>query len=539
MECFLLTISLLAALLLIGVYCHQIETNYNVPVPYSARILSVPVIDSLDFLEGKKQLTAQTNPGVYFGGALLPYTLDGTLYLSQDYSVSQWEGELTSGSKDMFLCTLPDDAWNDKAGSIRNNHRFPLWLVGEDCYYELSLAISGMPVMSLSTERAEEQDNGDYETDPDRYYYDPSIIYYGKIQVFNPGMNVSRYEILESGVRYYLRGTSSAVYEKKGYSIGLLDADGKNLNQSLLGMRSDNHWKLKAMVADTERILEKTACDLWEHFADSNDEVNEAGPRMEYLELIIDNEYKGLYGLIEPVDAKKLELDKNDILYKFTDWTAPEDEDIQYAIDRGWRIMSFQRIRYPDVITDYEKAWYPARDYLNTFYHNRDTTGSAEDKIYLSNAIDMLLFTMTVSGSDNFFKNMYFAADVSENGSYTMRQIPWDLDLTFGRIYGDKEYEEDETMVYEEAAIPFIRDRKPDLIRPYLQERWAQCRNTFLDTEYILNLLRENQNYLIDSGAVERENARWLNYQMSVDISRIETYQKRRMAWLDSYFAEY
>ena len=115
------------------------------------------MVDNLDFLEGKKLFTAQTNPGVSFGGALLHYTLDGTLYLPQNSSVPQWEGELASLSKDMFLCTLPDDAWKDKAGSIRNNHRFPLWLVGEDCYYELSLVISGMPVMSLTTERAEEQ----------------------------------------------------------------------------------------------------------------------------------------------------------------------------------------------------------------------------------------------------------------------------------------------------------------------------------------------------------------------------------------------
>ena len=532
-------VSLLAAVLLTGFYCYQVYMDYQVPVPYIDRVMAVPVVENLDFLKDRQQQTSEQNPGVYFGRVLLPYTLDGTLYLSQNFEVEQWEGELTTGSRDMFLCTLADDAWENKADSIRDGHRFTLWLVGEDWYYELSLVICGMPVMSLTTQRAEEQEKGDYETDPDRFYFDPDVIYYGEVQVFNPGIGVSQYEILECGVRYYFRGTSSLGYEKKGYSIGLLDAKGENLNESLLGMRSDNSWKLKAMVADVERICEKTACQLWEEFADANSEVNETGPRMEYLELIIDNDYRGLYGLIEPVDAKKLGLDKNDVLYKFTDWMVPEDEEIQYAVDRSWRIMSFIRIRYPNVIMDYEKAWYPGRDYLNTFYRGGGDARAAEDKVYLSNVVDMLLFNMAVSGSDNFFKNMYYAADVSENGDYIMRQIPWDLDLTFGRIYGEKGFEEDETMVYEEAAVPFLRDTRPELVRPYLQERWEQCRKTFLDTYNIVNLLEENRDYLINSGVVERENTRWPDYAMSIDISRIVNYQVRRMEWLDSYFAGY
>ncbi len=287
MKGLLLGVSLLAAVLLTGIYCYQVYMDYQVPIPYVDRVMTVPVVENLDFLQGRQQQNSEQNPGIYFGGALLPYTFDGTLYLSQNFEVEHWEGELTTGSRDTFLCTLADEAWEDKAGSVRDGHRFTLWLVGEDWYYELSLVICGMPVMSLTTGRAEEQEKGDYETDPDHFYYDPDIIYYGEIQVFNPGVGVSQYEILECGVRYYLRGTSSSVYEKKGYSIGLLDVKGENLNESLLGMRSDNSWKLKAMVADVERIREKTACQLWEEFAGANREVNEAGPRMEYLELII------------------------------------------------------------------------------------------------------------------------------------------------------------------------------------------------------------------------------------------------------------
>ena len=533
-----LAASFFVMLILTGCYCYEVYMDYRVPVPYTGRVMAVPIVENLDFLEGKQKCQAQENPGVCFGGALLPYTKDGTLYLSQDFAVEEWVGEITTKARDTFLCTLYDPAWEDKAGSIRDNHMFKLWMVDGERYYELSLAVCGMPVMTISTQREEEQDLGDYEADPDRFIYDPPVIYYGQLQLFDPGVGTGRYEISETGVRYYQRGASAIAAEKKGYSIGLLDARGDNFDASLLGMRTDNSWKLKSLSADTSRVREKTACQIWEQFAASNRETNEAGPRIEYLELIMDDEYAGLYGLIEPVDEKKLELDKNDVLYKMTNWFVPTDEEIQASIEQKWRISTYIRIRYPDEITDYEKTWNPMRDYLDTFYKDVESDLPAESKIYVSNAMDMLLFNMTISGCDNYFKNMYFAADVEENGTYTMRQIPWDLDLTFGETY-TVGFNNDETVVYEEAAIPFLRDTRPELVRPYLQERWRECREGFLSTENIAKLLCENRDYLVNAGAGARENARWPEYSMSSDIDRILDYQERRMNWLDEYFGEF
>lgn len=532
----MLIASLLAMAVLTGCYCYEVYMDYRVPVPYNGRVMAVPVVEDLDFLEGKERRFAEVNPGVCFGGALLPYTKDGMVYLAQDFSVEEWVGEITADTREKFLCTLYDPAWEDKSGSIRDNHIFKLWLVDGESYYELSMTVCGMPVMTIDTEREEQQDLGDYDTDPDRFFYDPSVIYYGQMQLFDPGVGTGQYEIMESEVRYYLRGASSMTLEKKSYSIGLLDAKRENFDASLLGMRSDNSWKLKSLAADTSRIREKTACQIWEQFALSNAEVNETGPRMEYLELIVDHDYVGLYGLIEPVDEKKLELDKNDVLYKMTNWLVPTEEEIQASIDNKWRIATYIRIRYPDVITDYEKAWNPMRDYLDTFYKGSGDSRPAGDKIYLSNAVDMLLFNMAISGSDNYYKNLYFVADLSEDGiTYIMRQVPWDLDFTFAEIPGCL-INEDETVIYEEAAIPFLRDTAPELVRPFLQNRWTEYREGFLSTDNIKELLCDNRDYLLNAGVNRRENARWPQYQMSGDIEKILDYQERRMDWLDEYF---
>ena len=528
-------------LLLTGIYVYEIYLDVRIPVPYTERVMGIPVVDNLDFLTGKESRCAQINPGVLFQQIQLPYAADGTLYLAQDPAVTEWVGEFSTTSRNTFLCMLPDAAWQDKAACIRENHAFELYLVEDKVYYPLRLVICGMPVISITTDREEEQDLGDYETDPDRYYFDPEILYFGHIQIFDPinrAAGGTRYQILEAGVRYYPRGASSARFDKKSYGISLLDARGANLDEALLGMRSDNSWKLNAMVVDTSRLREKTASQIWEQFSQSNEEVNETGPRIEYAELLLDGAYAGLYELVEPVDAKKLKLDKNDVLYKITAWDTPDDEDIQYAIDHKWRIMSFHRIRYPEPVTDYEKAWYPLRDYLNTFYRADREAQGADRKVYLSNAVDMLLFNMAVSGSDNWYKNLYFAADVDESGTYRMRQIPWDLDLTFGEM-NEGIFNPDETVIYEEAAVPFLIRQDPEKVRPYLQTRWREARETFLSNDSLYELIHRNQDTLIQAGAITREQERWPQYGMTTDISDMEELLWRRMEWLDEYFEAY
>lgn len=536
-----LTFTFFILLLLIGYRCVKTYMDYRVPVDSVGRVMGVAIVENLDFLEGKEKRTAKQNPGVCMGGAYLPYTSDGTLYLSQDYTKSEWEGSLLSDSKDTFLCTLPDEAWEDKAAGIAQGHIFPIWLVGEDYYYELNMVISGMPVMNITTEYSVKQDLGEYEEDPDRYYFDPAELYYGDIQVFDCGTVDRSYDIFESGVCYYYRGATSYGYDKKSYSISLLDAKGDKLDKSLLGMRSDNTWKLKSLAADASRIREKTACDIWESFVNTNTSVNQAGPRMEYLELIVNNDYVGIYGIVEPVDEEKLGLDKNDVLYKITNWNVPDDEDIQIAVDKKWKIMSFIRVRYPDLIVDYAPTWHPMRDYLNTFYRGMGDSFPAESKIYISNAVDMHIFLMTISGSDNYYKNLYCAADVEGDGSYTMRLIPWDLDLTFGSRAGSggRGIAIEVTEVYEERALVFLKEQQPEVVRPIMQERWQECRESFLSTENVIDIMSENWNYLADTGAISRENTRWASFQMSSDIEDIIAFQTNRMDFLDEYYSNF
>ena len=153
----------------------------------------------------------------------------------------------------------------------------------------------------------------------------------------------------------------------------------------------------------------------------------------------------------------------------------------------------------------------------------------------------MTMFLMVISGNDNYFKNMYFATDVETDGSYKIRQIPWDLDYTFGNIYdycgrNFTCFDDDVTVEYVEQSFHFLRQYAPETVNTLLVEKWQQYRKDFLSTESIQQMMLDNSEYLINSGVVERENIRWPQYSVNTDIDYLLDFQAERMDWLDEYF---
>ncbi len=531
------------------------------PIPCERKVLGTAVVDialqqgsvlpeegvfseAPVFLRGKERKISESNPGVCFEGSLLPYDRQGICYLSQDLS-ADWTGSLTVAPEqrgEYFLCLREDPYLDAKQDAMKSNYVFTLYLVGESDYYELGLVICGMPVIAIDTEREEVQEEVDYEVDPDRKYFGSETLYYGSMEVFNAGVNTDDYEIVESRICYHFKGGMAKTYEKKSYSFHVQDYREQDVNVSLLGMRADSTWKLNSLVTDPNRIREMTAAQIWEQFDAYNEEVSEPGPRMEYVELVVDNEYQGLYSLVEPVDERKLALGKGDVLYKIIGDTPPLDEDIQTSVDRGWKIQESIRVRYPKTIADYGAAWYPIRDYLNVFYREDGLVYERDmDKIELSNLIDNYLFLMTAAVSDNCFKNSYYAAITDRSGRYTMYRFPWDLDLSFGNLYdvevaGAVRFEEDVTCVYEVEELTRLKEACPQTVGEALLEKWQRCRQGFLQTENIEMLMSGNRDYLLQTGALERENGRWPQSAASGEIDYLLEYQKKRMEWLDEYF---
>ncbi len=542
----LLAFCLLSIILAVGIRSYYEWNNKRFPVEHERMLLGVPVVQEDWLPAGREKLSSAINPGICYEGVLLPYDASGICYLPQNLG-EEWLGELSAVGEEeesYFLC-MPEDTYLDhKDDAIRENHSFVLWMVGDTKYYQVELVITGMPMLVMDTERQEEPEDFDYYEDPDRWTFDRDFMNYGTIGVFNPGVGTGQYEIVQSRVTYHDKGGITRGFHKRSYSLSLKNGQEENVDVSLLGMRSDNSWKLNSLVTDPNKIREKTASQIWEQFDLADTSIHEAGPREEYVEVVIDNEYRGIYCLVEPVDDKKLALDRNDVLYKTYGEKPTTDEDYGQVIEAGWKMTDTVRLRYPQEYIDFEQAWYPMRDYTNTFMWSSKADATAlEQKIHLGNICDNLMYLYVCAGSDNQYKNNYYVAKVDAPGDYTMYRIPWDMDLTFGNVFdlesNTKSYfETDYTVGYTMEEWDAIYASQPEQIRTELHERWSRYRKSFLSTESINGLLVANRDYLVESGAVAREQVRWPEAPMSMDIAYLLEYQTKRMEWLDQFFAE-
>ena len=498
--------------------------------------------------EGRNRIAYDDRLSIKLQETALPYSSsDNTLYFPQNAAVDGWEGQLHA-PRGYSLRLLEDDALADKSQAIRENHIFSVYLVGKKDFIPLNLIMTGAPVINIVTTSEEEPEEIDYFTDPDRFVFESQTNYYGSIDIWDPVTSANDYNIASAYVKYHTKGATTSVFEKKSYSIHLKDNNGESQKLPLLGMRKDDDWKLNSLVTDPTYLREMTAAQLWEEFAASNTEVNESGSAMRYAELIIDHDYRGLYCLVEPIDAKKLELDENDYLYKSVDELLPDYDAVIESAENDWRVAQSIRIMYPDFIEDYSSAWYPLLNHYSVFrYYDPETYSfeRAQSYIYLSNLCDRTIFNLVTSASDNSFKNTYYAVDVEDDPtsvdfSYRAREIPWDLDYTFGNRYDYNAnrftvFDRDYTHIYLSPTFDQLLHFSPMQATEAILLRWQSCRASFLTSEKLTSLFEDNQHFLRASGALLREQNRWPDQQVTEDLQDLTEFQQKRMEWLDQY----
>ena len=115
--------------------------------------------------------------------------------------------------------------------------------------------------------------------------------------------------------------------------MSLKKENGENLNVDLIGMGADGDWILNPMNLDDTKLREKSAIDLWNNYI-KNPANDYAMSDAQYVEVISNGEYYGLYLLQRRVDAKYLQLDKDtDLLFKGAPtWVA-------YSVYDGYRVV--------------------------------------------------------------------------------------------------------------------------------------------------------------------------------------------------------
>src|SRR4030042_2589027 len=93
--------------------------------------------------------------------------------------------------------------------------------------------------------------------------------------------------------------TAQIFFEKKSYTLETRTDSGSNLNVSLLGMPEENDWVLHGPYSDKSLMRNALAYHL-------GNLQGRWSPRTRFCEVFINNEYRGVYLLVE-----KIKIDKN------------------------------------------------------------------------------------------------------------------------------------------------------------------------------------------------------------------------------------
>lgn len=318
---------------------------------------------------------------------------------------------------------------------------------------------------------------------------------------------------------------------KRNYKFKLADDSWNNLDRQLLGMREDKSWILDAGQVDMFRLRNNISHNLWLDFSTKPYYYDEEakmtnGCHAKVIELFVNNEYRGVYSLMEPVDRKQLKLKKykdgvKGLLYKTGSWvgttfydTIGSPYDNHEATWGGWEA------KYPEPGDDADTTDYkPLGDFINFIVSASDSELREEigNKLDVPVYIDYVLFVQLINGMDNRGKNMYWSIYNSSKEKHgKLVPTPWDMDATFGQFYVVSNDPKDSLSVLPTIDLSPVtnidkrlRDALGNDYSDRVESRYAELRGNYFCYDSLSQRFINAHELLRSNGAAHRESAKW------------------------------
>ena len=485
-----------------------------------------------EMISGKK-LSDFDPSSLRFEGSEAPYDRkSNTVFIPQDCSEGNWTGALSVNAPYTRICILNIDADN-KQRCIEENKSFKTALISDNDYMECDLVFTGLPAVCMYNETGQIEHGEKYP---------------GRICVLDP----YRGEYQEADCSINIRGATSTLFDKKSYRVELTGTASGSDKASFLGLRKDDDWILNSLCTDKTLVREKICYDLWKRLNEM-EEKPVASSQIEYCELILNNEYMGVYGFMYPVDRKLMGMNPGDILYKVGTWyeeiTFPgrlTDYNGKEEIlnENG---VSYLEIKYPKE-PDKGFIYDPFQVYQDMVFETGDLSEmeKAGISLDLDNFIVHELFCEMTRAGDNTWKNIFMAAYSDGKGGYTLKETIWDLNYTFGDRFkwdpghGNTVFLPDSTDAYK---LRYDRDygysRLSSIIDGLREDtavKWKEWRDTGISPEYVNSLFTEERDHLEKSGAFERNSLKWYAGEENDPYSGIDKWISGRFLFLDRMY---
>lgn len=368
----------------------------------------------------------------------------------------------------------------------------------------------------------------------------------------------------DGNISIEIRGNSSQMFEKKSYAFETQLANGENNNVSLLGLPEENDWILYGPYSDKTFIRNMLTYQLAR-------EMGWYASRTVFCELVVNENYRGIYILTEKIkrDKNRVDIDKIDefdnsgdsvtggYIIKVDwpddgtnyDWFSPVTNYNGNNLNLGYQYDYPKRSN----ITNQQKAY--IQSYVSSFEQALIGSNYSHLLVGYRKYIDMQSFAdhfilNEISNNVDAYRlsNYFTKVRLSKGGKLVAGPV-WDFNLGFGNAdYGNgwQTYGWALDNPYVVSVIPFHMKRlKEDpIFEQLLRCRWNELRNSVLSTSHINSLIDSVANYL--GPAINRNYERWNilgtyvwpNYFIGNTYQEEITYLKEfivnRVAWMDS-----
>jgi len=371
-------------------------------------------------------------------------------------------------------------------------------------------------------------------------------------------------ETLQARVKWAGGSSKRSWFHKHSFHLKFVDSQGRKQNQQLLGLRSDNHWRLDASMNDLGRVRKHVAVQLWADFStapyyQAQQPSARNYVRGEYVEVFVNHKYMGIYTLEEVLDRKQLALKKaQDGTSHGHLWKAKEETQATNFVRTSAYSNSSDHwdgfwLKYPSCKDGYRDNYTVLRDAVWFVSHSTDQQFNQQVNQYFDLPVlaDYYLLMQVLHAIDNSSNNLIWACyDVRQDRKLTL--AVWDLDATVGQHWSNVDGcyrvakltpETNLTMVSKLGRSNlFYRLMRNVAFRTTVRERYWQLRSSVFHPDSLVNRYEKELNYLQTSGALIREAQRWsgnsdiayreLDY--ATEYRYIADWLHRRIAYLDS-----
>jgi hypothetical protein len=367
-----------------------------------------------------------------------------------------------------------------------------------------------------------------------------------------------------------IRGHYSATLPQKPFGLETRDSLGNNRNVSLLGMPEENDWVLLANYNDKSFLRNVLAMDI-------SHKMGYYAPRMRYCEVVINNEYLGIYLLGEKIKRDKHRVNiaklapddnsgnaltggyifKNDFFNDADSWIS----NYSPIFKPGAEVRFVYEDPKAQELTTQQKEY--LKNYVNSVestiysYHFRDPVTGYKAYLDVKSFVDYFILEEVCRNVDAYKKSRFYYKDRASNGGLLHSGPVWDFDWAWKNLtencvnFNQTDGSGWAYLINECDAWPVpptweVRLLQDDDFADRIHDRYFELRKTILSNESIFHTIDSVAGLLEE--AQQRHFQKWQILGINVgtpepdpqpatfvgEIDKLKTWIDTRMAWLDS-----